>query len=111
MSGPPPLEDMSGNLVNAKKTREAKQVEHDRHMAYVKMMKAANEQPPEGTEAGANLLTCAAEYKIKAEEGDSIRKNGTCGLQKGSWFHPKPALISPRVTRFLRRSTKKAQTQ
>ena len=48
MSGPPPLEDMSGNLVNAKKTREAKQVEHDRHMAYVKMMKAANEQPPEG---------------------------------------------------------------
>ena len=40
---------MSGNLVNAKKQREAKQVEHDRHIAYVKMMKAANEQPPEGS--------------------------------------------------------------
>merc|ERR1711988_1584855 len=82
MAGPPPLEDMSESLVAVQKRREQKQTEHDRHMAYVKMMKAAHEQPA-GTAEGSKLLSCARETKERAEESVEIRANGTCGMKKG----------------------------
>jgi len=36
-----------------------------------------------GTEAGSKLLTCAADTRARAAEGDEIRASGTCGLKKG----------------------------
>ena len=46
MSGPPPLEDMSESLSSIRAQREQRQMEHDRHTAYIKMMKQAHEKTP-----------------------------------------------------------------
>eukprot|EP00658_Telonema_sp_P-2_P015970 TRINITY_DN1617_c0_g1_i4.p1 TRINITY_DN1617_c0_g1~~TRINITY_DN1617_c0_g1_i4.p1 ORF type:complete len:142 (+),score=30.17 TRINITY_DN1617_c0_g1_i4:221-646(+) len=90
MSGPPPLEDMSESVVAMRTARHQRQQEHDRHVAYVKMMKAAHEKPePQGTAEGAKLLSRAAETKQRAVEAEEIRAKGTCGMKKGFFDAPR----------------------
>eukprot|EP00656_Telonema_subtile_P028085 TRINITY_DN3034_c0_g1_i4.p1 TRINITY_DN3034_c0_g1~~TRINITY_DN3034_c0_g1_i4.p1 ORF type:complete len:175 (-),score=18.18 TRINITY_DN3034_c0_g1_i4:431-955(-) len=90
MSGPPPLEDMSDSLSAVKSQREQRQMESDRHRAYVNMMKSAHEKvEPKGTNEGAKLLTCAGETRARAQESVDIRANGTCGMKKGFFDAPK----------------------
>jgi len=55
MSGPPPLEDMSESLSSARAQREQRQMEEDRHRAYVKMVKQAHEQPESPKGAGHHM--------------------------------------------------------